>query len=76
MILINASSSLKSILAKQGPIKLTKREREEGVTIRWKLVMDEEPDAAGIDPEGLRFKSFKAVVSHFFVSFQYPLSTP
>ncbi len=68
-ILVNASSSLKSILAKQGPVKLTKREREEGMTLRWKLVMDKEPNADGADPEGLKFKSFKPVVSNFFVSF-------
>jgi hypothetical protein len=62
-ILINASTSLKSILAKLDPVHITKKNREDGVTIRWKLVMIEEPDAEEEDPDGLKFKSFKAVVS-------------
>lgn len=63
-ILINASSSLKNILAKLDPVHITKKNREDGVTIRWKLVMIEEPDAEKEDPDGLKFKSFKAVVSY------------
>ena len=62
-ILCNASPVLKNIITKQEPFHIKRREHEEGMTVKWKLIMSEEPDARYSDPEGLIFKSFKAVVS-------------
>jgi hypothetical protein len=73
-ILINASPVIKSILAKYPAAHITKSQREEGLTIKWKLVMIDEPDAAHIDPDGLTFKTFK-IVSQFSVSCSARFST-
>jgi hypothetical protein len=62
-ILCNASPVLKNTIAKQDPFHIKRREREDGMTIKWKLIMTEGPNAKDDDPEGLIFKSFKAVVS-------------
>lgn len=66
-ILINASPVIKSILAKYPAAHITKSQREEGWTIKWKLAMIDEPDAEHVDPDGLIFKTFK-IVSPFSVS--------
>ena len=66
-ILTNASPVIKSILAKYPAAHITKSQREEGWTIKWKLAMIDEPDAEHVDPDGLTFKTFK-IVSPFSVS--------
>jgi hypothetical protein len=66
-ILINASPVIKSILAKYPAAHITKSQREEGWTIKWKLAMIDEPGAEQVDPDGLIFKTFK-IVSAFSVS--------
>jgi hypothetical protein len=73
-ILINASPVIKSILAKYPAAHTTKSQREEGLTIKWKLVMIDEPNAAHVDPNRLTFKTFK-IVSQFFVSYSARFST-
>jgi hypothetical protein len=66
-ILTNASPVIKSILAKYPAAHITKSQREEGWTIKWKLAMIDEPDAEHVDPDGIIFKAFK-IVSPFSVS--------
>jgi hypothetical protein len=70
LMLSKASPTIKRILAGQEPTHITKRQREEGKTIKWKLEMIDEPDAEDVDPDGLKFKTFKAVVS------RHPLLSP
>lgn len=62
LILSNVSPVIKGILASQEPAHITKKQRAEGQTIKWKLEMIDEPDAEEADPDGLKFKTFKAIV--------------
>ena len=66
-ILINASPVIKTILSKRDLVSINKKLREEGNTIRWKLIMVDEPDAEWTDPDGLKFKTFQPVVSQTFL---------
>lgn len=68
LILSNASPVIKGILASQEPIHITKRQRAEGQTIKWKLGMIDEPDAEEADPDGLKFKTFKPIVGPHNIS--------
>ncbi len=68
LILSKASPVFERVLTGQEPAHITKKEWEEGKTIKWKLEMVDEPDAEDVDPDGLKFKTFKAVVSHCLLS--------
>ena len=48
-ILINASPVIKTILSKRDLVSMDRKLREEGNTIRWKLIMVDEPDAEWTD---------------------------
>lgn len=68
IVLSKASPVLANILKRTNPEHITKRQQEEGRTVKWKLNMVREHSASDIDPEGLRFKAFKAVVGYSDVS--------
>jgi hypothetical protein len=59
MVLSNASPRLKELFNSTQPVKLSRKDRNEGNTIRWTLMMCPEPMAEELDPEGLTFKWFK-----------------
>jgi hypothetical protein len=59
LILSQASSKLKAILDEVEAIHITKKQRSEGKTTRYRLRMIEFEE----DPSDLHFRSFKALVS-------------
>ena len=59
LILSQASSKLKAILDEVEAIHITKKQRSEGKTIRYRLRMIEFEE----DPNDLNFRTFKALVS-------------
>ncbi|KAF8858788.1 hypothetical protein BDZ45DRAFT_590717 [Acephala macrosclerotiorum] len=63
LILAQASPILNKILATAEPAHLTKKDRDAGKTIFFKLEMIDDPKFKVVDPEGLRYKSFRSGVN-------------
>lgn len=63
LILAQASSVLNKILASSEPATLSKKERDAGKNIFFKLEMvDDYQKFKDADPQGLRYKAFRSVV--------------
>lgn len=58
MILSNASPRLKELFTSTEPAKLSKKDQNDGKTVRWTLVMCAEPMTHEIDPNSVTFKWF------------------
>lgn len=61
MVLATASPRFKEIFNTSAPIHISKKQREEGATVRWRLVMKFEEEAHDLDPNSLQFKNFRAI---------------
>lgn len=62
LILAQSSPVLNRILATAEPASLTKKDREAGKTVFFKLEMVDDPMFKAVDPQGLRYKAFRSVV--------------
>ncbi|KAE8454560.1 hypothetical protein EG329_000183 [Mollisiaceae sp. DMI_Dod_QoI] len=61
LILAQSSPIFNKILVTAQPAHLTKKDRDAGKTVFYKLEMVDDPSYKNIDPEGLRYKSFRSV---------------
>ncbi|KUJ09332.1 uncharacterized protein LY89DRAFT_598409 [Mollisia scopiformis] len=61
LILAQSSPILNKILAAAEPAHLTKKDRDAGKTVFFKLEMVDDSKYRSVDPEGLRYKAFKSV---------------
>jgi len=69
MILGTASPRLRNLFNNNAPRGIKRRLREEGHTIRWKLLMCPEDLAMELDPNSLQFKFFRCVPVSAITSF-------
>jgi len=75
-ILSKASPVLRAVFANQDGSHITKKMKEEGKRVKWKLDMFRDVRAQGIDAEGLKYMVFKAIVSGILVSSTSLISFP
>lgn len=71
LILAKAAPGFESIFNTFDPAHISKKQREEGRMLKWKLEMVNEAEAVGTDPHGLKYKAFRPMVSahiHFIQS--------
>jgi hypothetical protein len=69
LILAQASPVLNKILATAEPANLTKKDREAGKTVFFKLEMVDDPKFKAVDPQGLRYKAFRSMVCFMLRAF-------
>lgn len=67
LILAKAAPGFEAVFNSFDPVHVSKKAKEEGRTVKWKLEMINEPEAVGQDPEGLKYKQFRPMVSHDFL---------
>ncbi len=67
-MLVRASPVFDKLFASKEPLKITKKQGAEGVTIKWKMIMVDNVNASATDPNGLCFKTFKFMVRFFSAS--------
>lgn len=68
LILSQGSPVFNRIFSTTEPAHITKKDRDAGKTIVYKLDMFDDPQMKRHDPDGLRLKAFRAVVSLNFIA--------
>lgn len=71
LILAQASPVFNQIFATTEPAHLTKKDKEAGKTVIYKLEMVDDPRYRRIDPEGSKLKAFRSMVSSNFIAYLF-----
>jgi hypothetical protein len=75
LILAKAAPGFEHIFNSTDPAHVSKKQKEEGKILKWKLEMINEVEAVDVDPEGSKYKAFRAVVSAHLILYNLYLTS-